>query len=416
MTTFKFRQLLHAVLISAFLLPISSAVSAGGDHGHGHDDHHEEEAKGPNGGKLLNDGDFALELTIFEVGIPAEMRIFAYDHGSAIAPQQFTVSVTLNRLGGAQDNITFSPERDYRVGNQIIAEPHSYDVTVNASFAGKQYHWQFESHEGRAEIPLRLATLSGIKTELAAAQTITQKDTLFGVISAAQDKVFHLHAPYSSIVEKVQVQVGDTVTKGQTLMRLKNTETLQTYALKSPVNGEITELTVNQGDRADSQALMQISDLSRVWVNLSAFPENIEKLRIGQNVDVYDMHDHEHAFGSIEYVAPQMTGGHIARARAVIDNRDGHWRPGMHIKADIKTSERQVPLAVKTSALQRFRDMPVVFAKYDNHYEVRMLEMGEQNDDWIEVLGGLEPGTEYVTENSFLLKADVLKDGASHDH
>lgn len=418
LNTLKTSNLLRAVLIGSLLFPISSVVFAGGGHGHGHghDDHHEEEAKGPNGGKLLHDGNFTLELTIFESGIPPEMRLFAYENGKAVPPEKFNVSVTLDRLGGAQDNLTFTPERGYRVGNQTITEPHSYDVTINASFEGKQYHWQFDSHEGRAEITPRLAELSGIQTDIAGPQTLSTSDTLFGVIAPAQDKVFHVHAPYSSIVESVLVGVGDSVKKGQTLIRLKNTDTLQSYTLKSPVNGEVTELTVNQGDRADNQALMQVSDLSRVWVNLSAFPENIEKLAIGQDVEVYDMHDHERAAGKVEYIAPQMTGGHIARARAVIDNAEGHWRPGMHIKADIKTSERQVPLAVKTSALQSFRDMPVVFAKYGNHYEVRMLEMGEQSDDWIEVLGGLEPGTEYVTGNSFLLKADVLKSGASHDH
>jgi cobalt-zinc-cadmium efflux system membrane fusion protein len=45
-----------------------------------------------------------------------------------------------------------------------------------------------------------------------------------------------------------------------------------------------------------------------------------------------------------------------------------------------------------------------------------MVELGRQDKDYIEVLGGLNPGTEYVTNNSYLLKAEVLKDGASHDH
>jgi cobalt-zinc-cadmium efflux system membrane fusion protein len=416
MKTFTFNTLLRAVFMGSLLFPVSSFVMAGGDHGH-HDHHEEqEEAKGPNGGKLLTEGNFALEMTIFENGIPAEMRLFAYENGEAIAPEQLNVSVTLDRLDGTRNTLRFSPERGYRVSDQTIAEPHSYDVTVLASFEGRSFQWKFDSHEGRTEITPRLARLSGIETEIAGSQVIRTSDTLFGVIGAPQDQVFNLHAPYSSIVEKVLVTVGDSVKKGQILMRLKNTETLQSYSLTSPSGGEVTDLNVNQGDRAFNQSLIQISDLSRVWVNLSAFPENIEHIAIGQEVEVYDMHDHERTLGTIEYVAPQMTGGHIARARAVIDNQKGHWRPGMHIKADVKISERQVPLAVKTSALQTFREMPVVFAKYNNQYEVRMLTMGEQNDDWIEVLEGLTPGTEYVTENSFLLKADILKDGASHDH
>ena len=45
-----------------------------------------------------------------------------------------------------------------------------------------------------------------------------------------------------------------------------------------------------------------------------------------------------------------------------------------------------------------------------------MLDLGRQDDEWVEVLGGLAPGTRYVTTNSYVLKADVEKSGASHDH
>ena len=45
-----------------------------------------------------------------------------------------------------------------------------------------------------------------------------------------------------------------------------------------------------------------------------------------------------------------------------------------------------------------------------------MLELGEADADWIEVTGGLKPGAEYVLENSYLIKADIEKSGASHDH
>jgi membrane fusion protein, heavy metal efflux system len=75
-----------------------------------------------------------------------------------------------------------------------------------------------------------------------------------------------------------------------------------------------------------------------------------------------------------------------------------------------------VPLAVKTSGLQPFRDFTVVFERIDNTYEVRMLELGETQGEWAEVLGGIDVGAQYVTENSYLIKADVEKSGASHDH
>ena len=75
-----------------------------------------------------------------------------------------------------------------------------------------------------------------------------------------------------------------------------------------------------------------------------------------------------------------------------------------------------MPLAVKRTGLQTFRDFTVVYAQVGNEYEVRMLELGRQDDEWVEVLSGIEPGTRYVSANSYLVKADIEKSGASHDH
>ena len=75
-----------------------------------------------------------------------------------------------------------------------------------------------------------------------------------------------------------------------------------------------------------------------------------------------------------------------------------------------------VALAVKRSALQTFREFTVAFEQVGDAYEVRMLELGRQDETWAEVLGGLQTGATYVTDNSYLIKADIEKSGASHDH
>ena len=111
-----------------------------------------------------------------------------------------------------------------------------------------------------------------------------------------------------------------------------------------------------------------------------------------------------------------MAPGGMHHAHVVLDNRNGDWHPGQFVNATVRVAETNVSLAVKRSALQGFRDFTVVFAQVDETYEVRMLDLGRQDDSWVEVLGGIEPGVRYVTENSYLLKADVEKSGASHDH
>ena len=86
------------------------------------------------------------------------------------------------------------------------------------------------------------------------------------------------------------------------------------------------------------------------------------------------------------------------------------------MRGHVTVAEHKVELAVKQSAIQAFRDFRVVYAKFGDTYEVRMLELGRRNKEWVEVLGGVDPGTEYVTANSYLIKADIEKSGASHDH
>lgn len=404
------------LLVLALL--IHTPLFAAGGHGHGHDEAaHEEPPEGPHGGRLLQSDGLNLEITIFESGIPPEMRIYPYlKDGTAISPDEVVMTVSLNRTGGQQDLIDFSSEADYLVGDSEVVEPHSFEVEINANYKGSEYHWHFESFEGRAEIPQRLLDLSGVETEVASPQTITMTNTVYGIVTKAEDKVFHVHAPYAGIVQSVDVETGDKVKKGQRLLTVRNQQTLQNYDITSPASGEITLRPVKRGDHTDIGTLVEVSDLSSVWVEMSMFPQDIEIVRKGMPVIISDLHGDHSIESKLDYLSPQMTGGHIARARATIANPDGNWRPGMHVTADVVVERIDVPLAVRRSALQTFRDMPVVFGRFGNVFEVRMVELGRQDKDYVEVTGGLKQGTDYVTNNSYLLKAEVLKDGASHDH
>jgi cobalt-zinc-cadmium efflux system membrane fusion protein len=386
--------------------------------GHGHDDAaHEAPAEGPHGGRLLESDGLNLEITIFESGVPPEMRIYPYQaDGTALSPDEINMTVTLNRTGGQQDLIDFTPEADYLLGDLEIVEPHSFEVEVSANYEDNNYHWHFESYEGRAEIAERLLALSEVETESAGPQTLNMMNTVYGIISKAEDQVFHVHAPYPGIVQAIFVNTGDKVKKGQRLLTVLNQQTLQTYAVTSPASGEVTMRPVKRGDHTDMGTLVEVSDLSTVWVEMSMFPMDIEQITRGMNVLVTDLHSEHSVESKLDYLSPQMTGGHIARARATIANPDSIWRPGMHVMAQVVIDRVEVPLAVKRSALQTFREMPVVFGRFGNVFEVRMVQLGRQDDEYVEVTGGLKPGTEYVTNNSYLLKAEVLKDGASHDH
>lgn len=385
---------------------------------HGHQQHaHAEIPEGPHGGRLLEKDGLTLELTIFESGMPPEMRVFPFKpNGAVLSPADIALSVTLNRTGGEQTQIQFTPEKDYLLGDKLIKEPHSFKVAVTARYQGETYQWDFDSYEGRAEILPRMLALSEVKTETAGPQTLMMTNTVYGIISKAENSVFHVHAAYPGIVKSVNVATGDRVKKGQRLLTVLNEKTLQTYSVSSPADGEVTTRQVKKGDHTDIGTLLEISDLSDVWVEMSMFPQDIEQIAEGMKVLVSDLHGDNTVETELDYLSPQMTGGHIARARATLANPDGNWRPGMHVVAKVVMEQVEVPLAVKRAALHTFRDKPVVFGRFGNVFEVRMVQLGRQDDDYVEVTGGLKAGTEYVTGNSYLLKAEILKDGASHSH
>lgn len=88
----------------------------------------------------------------------------------------------------------------------------------------------------------------------------------------------------------------------------------------------------------------------------------------------------------------------------------------MTVEGDVSVSQKQVPLAVRESALQTMEDQTVVFVKDGNNYEMKPVKTGVSDGRYIEITSGLTAGQNYVSEGSFIIKADILKSGAAHEH
>jgi cobalt-zinc-cadmium efflux system membrane fusion protein len=58
----------------------------------------------------------------------------------------------------------------------------------------------------------------------------------------------------------------------------------------------------------------------------------------------------------------------------------------------------------------------VVFSRHGDVYQGRPVRLGRRSGEYVEVERGLAAGETYVTEGSYLIKADIAKAGASHDH
>lgn len=374
-----------------------------------------EYERGPHRGRMLRDGDFALEVTIFETNVPPQYRLYAYRGDKPLPASSVQATVRLTRLDGEVNNFTFKPAGEYLTGSGEVTEPHSFDVEVSAQHAGRTHRWAFASYEGRTTIPAAAAEAAGVKVEAAGPGVVRNAVRLMGTVVMDENRHAQVKARFPGIVRAVSVQQGQRVRRGQTLVVVEGNESMRAYPVVAPFDGIVLARNTNVGDVADSNTLVEIANLSQVWVELRAIGADAERLQVGQEVQIRSATGESATGGRIQTLLPLASGQSLV-ARAAIDNAGGRWRPGMAVSAEVVTALRQVPLAVKESGLQRFRDFTVVFAQVGDTYEVRMLELGERDGEYAEVLGGLKPGTRYVTEQSFLIKADVEKSGASHDH
>jgi len=388
------------------------------DHGmHGHDDHSEEEViKGKHGGRLLVDGDFVLELAIFETGVPPEFRVWVMNDGESIPPEDVKLNIKLARLGGVVDDINFTPQGDALRGDMEIYEPHSFVVNIEATFKGKVHSWKYDNFEGRTKIEDTVAKALQIKTSMAGSEVIHESVEVYGRVVPNAEKLSHLTGRYPGVVKTVFVSMGDKVTKGQRLASIESNESLNTYHIKSPVNGVVTQRHANPSEVIGNEPLLTVLDNSNVWVELSIFPADTRRVRVGNEVEIFMANTEQSAIGKIQSINYMAERNQSVTARVLLDNSEGSYVPGHFVNARIKVAEHPVSLAVKRSGLQAFRDFTVVYEKIGEEYEVRMLELGRQDHQWAEVLGGLNKDANYVSENSFILKADIEKSGAAHDH
>ncbi|MBP6626978.1 MAG: efflux RND transporter periplasmic adaptor subunit [Arenimonas sp.] len=407
-------------LLLPLLLAFSLASCSGGetdDHAHGEGNEHDEPTLGTHGGRVLTQGAYALELAIYEEGVPPEYRAWLYRDGKPLPPTAGDLGVVLTRLGGTTDAHAFTPKDDFLVGNLEVYEPHSFDVEVTARIDGETLKWTYPSYEGRTTIAQDIATKSGIEIAAAGPGTIRDEHDVQGLLTPVEGRHARIVARFPGPVRAVRVGLGDEVRAGQTLATIESNVSLSDYAVTAPLAGTVLARNVAVGDLAGEQALFEIADLSTLWVDLHLFGADAQHITPGLPVEVTRLSDGVSTRTTLDRVLPgTATASQSTVARATVDNADGRWRPGAAVRARVTVAEQPVALMVPLAALQRYREWDVVFVRFGDEYEVRPLTLGRRDGVNVEVLAGLKAGDPVVIAQSYLVKADIEKSGASHDH
>jgi len=193
---------------------------------------------------------------------------------------------------------------------------------------------------------------------------------------------------------------------------------LARYELRAPIDGTIVEKHITPGEAVKADAtVFVIADLSTVWAEMTIYAKDLNAVKVGQAAIVKATAFESASTGTVSYVG-SLVGEQTrtAMARIVLPNPDGVWRPGLPVNVELTAGEVEVPVAVSQEALQTVRDGTVVFGRYGEVFEARPVDLGRSDGRFVEVVGGLHAGEHYAAKNSFLIKAELGKAGASHDH
>ncbi|RKZ47852.1 MAG: hypothetical protein DRQ48_03680 [Gammaproteobacteria bacterium] len=195
---------------------------------------------------------------------------------------------------------------------------------------------------------------------------------------------------------------------------------LTLYEIRSPADGIITEKHVVHGELLNEESRpFVIANLDQVWVNLTIYQKDLEKIQVGQQVQVVSGYNIPDVDSEIVYISPNVSEEtRSAAARVVIDNKDEKWRPGLFVSVVVTLSNITSDIVIPKTALETINNQSVVFIKNQEGFEPHPVTLGRSDKNNIEVLEGLRAGDKYVAKNAFVLKAQMQKAsfGDGHGH
>lgn len=195
------------------------------------------------------------------------------------------------------------------------------------------------------------------------------------------------------------------------------------YSLRAPIAGVVIERHLTRGERVSDQTdepPFVIADLSSVWVNLAVYQRDLARVRPGLPVRVEFGHGIPDATGAVAFIGPAFDEQtRTATARVVLDNPEGHWRPGLFVTAYVSTQDSAVAVIVPRTAITEYEGETIVFVRGDDGFEPRGVRVGRSSEHHAQIVSGLEPGERFVARNVLALKAELNRaelEHAGHAH
>ncbi|MCB9229530.1 MAG: efflux RND transporter periplasmic adaptor subunit [Deltaproteobacteria bacterium] len=280
-------------------------------------------------------------------------------------------------------------------------------------------HDHHDEKEGVVHLTDLGMSTSDIKIEKAVKKKMDLSIDVNGYVVPDEYHTSQVLPRFPGIITSVFVHLGDYVKKGQRLAVIQANGSETHYNVNAAFSGSVIVKNVIQGQFVSTdQTMFTISDLSKVWIHLNIPEIYIPSVRKGQKVQIRDWNKNYKSECVLSFVSPSLyKDSQSIMVSAEIDNSNGLWRPGLFVKAKIYTGTVDDVFHIPKESIQTIEEKNVIFIeKEERTFFAQPVITGRKNEYGVEILSGLTEGDNYVSKNSYILKADYLKSEASHDH
>ncbi|WP_151831223.1 efflux RND transporter periplasmic adaptor subunit [Acinetobacter junii] len=192
-----------------------------------------------------------------------------------------------------------------------------------------------------------------------------------------------------------------------------------TIEVRAAMSGTVLQVLAAVGSNVTpASPLFKIANTSQLLAVVNVPADKLNAINPNAKVTVKPQvqESTEEALGKIKYIS-DVIEPKTRTAQVFIEIANQFkWRSGQLVTAQIFENQSTKAMVVREDALQNFRDWDVVFIRVGNDFEARPLELGDKYNGFVEVKSGLKAGQVYAAGNSYLLKAELGKSGATHDH
>ena len=181
----------------------------------------------------------------------------------------------------------------------------------------------------------------------------------------------------------------------------------------SPETGLVVERLVNVGELVDpSKSLFTIADFHNVWLKADIYEKDVSKITEGQPIELtLESFPGETFYGKLNYVADSINSDtRTLSVRAEVANLGLKLKPKMFAKMTILVGAQQVLTVPKEAVQDTDQDKVVYIPISANNFRQQKVELGGESGKYYEVLKGLHSGDKVVTNGSFDLRSEALKE------